>query len=275
MKQIRNSNSLDDPPANPSHEKIEPIRDTTDKPIEAPVNQESNDKSGTAHIDEIESIGQEARDRISRIIKITDRAEASKKKVITDAAKKLEDKIPTNTIALKLTSLLHGLVSERYIRECLEDKYKQEYRALNAKKQVSEKLAELAPLEQQFTSDNMIEEKDGMVLVHHAYPFTTRSDVLEAIETMDKSTHDKAGTESESESGRISKGSNVTFYADTSKLSHKKNEEVHIFSLPWRKLNDYMQSILLLHETMHRVPFYIVIDKKTRKPITAGFGSTR
>ena len=49
-------------------------------------------------------------------------------------AKDLEGKVPTHTISIEIVNQLRGRVSERFIHECLDDKYKQKYRAENAKK---------------------------------------------------------------------------------------------------------------------------------------------
>ena len=49
-------------------------------------------------------------------------------------AKDLEGKVPTHTISIEIVNQLRGRVSERFNHECLDDKYKQKYRAENAKK---------------------------------------------------------------------------------------------------------------------------------------------
>jgi hypothetical protein len=49
-------------------------------------------------------------------------------------AKDLEGKVPTHTISIEIVNQIRGRVSERFIHECLDDKYKQKYRAENAKK---------------------------------------------------------------------------------------------------------------------------------------------
>jgi hypothetical protein len=52
-------------------------------------------------------------------------------------AKDLEGKVPTDTISIEIVNQLRGRVSERFIHECLDNKYKQKYRAENAKKRKS------------------------------------------------------------------------------------------------------------------------------------------
>jgi hypothetical protein len=60
---------------------------------------------------------------------------ASKKKVILDWARKLEDEVPMDTICMELCRRLRGQVSASFIRQCLDEKYKQEVRVRNAKRQ--------------------------------------------------------------------------------------------------------------------------------------------
>lgn len=69
-------------------------------------------------------------------------------------AKDLEGKIPLDTISIEIVNQMRGRASERFIHECLDEKYKQQHRVENAKKQRrrqerDENLAALAPLNQQ------------------------------------------------------------------------------------------------------------------------------
>jgi hypothetical protein len=166
---------------------------------------------------------------------------------------------------MRLAELLHDVVSDRYIRECLEDKYKQEYRAENAKKQVKKKSAELAPLEKQVSALHVVEENNGMVLLQD--PSKASSNVFE---TADKSSDDNISTESGSDKDRIPPV--ATFQAVSSGLHKKKNEEVHIFSFARNALYDYLQWIFRKHGRSQDIFFHVVIDKKIRQPITAGLG---
>jgi hypothetical protein len=50
-------------------------------------------------------------------------------------AKDLEGKIPTDTISVEIVNQLRGRVSQQFIHNCLEMKYKQKHRIENAKKQ--------------------------------------------------------------------------------------------------------------------------------------------
>jgi hypothetical protein len=70
----------------------------------------------------------------SKLDSIDIRAKNEKKQVIVQLAKDLEGKVPTDTISIEIVNQLSGRVSERFIHECLDDKYKQKYRAENAKK---------------------------------------------------------------------------------------------------------------------------------------------
>jgi hypothetical protein len=73
----------------------------------------------------------------SKLDNIDARAKNEKKQVIIQLAKDLEGKVPTDTISIEIVNQLRGIVSERFIHECLDSKYKQKYRAENAKKRKS------------------------------------------------------------------------------------------------------------------------------------------
>ncbi len=92
-------------------------------------------------------------DAIGKLEKVDAQAEGQKKQIVVDLAKSLEGKIPTDTIFMEIVDKLHGRVSPRFIRECLEEKYKQKARVDNARKQnrqpqckIDNKLAALPPL---------------------------------------------------------------------------------------------------------------------------------
>lgn len=120
---------------------------------------------------EITPLFDRARERLK---KIDANAKQQKKQVIDELAKSLEGKIPMDTIALEIKHQLKGEVSERYIDECLDDKYKQSHRVQNAKKQKKSKgLEELglaAPTPLEYETDNeeeiLIINSDGQVLLH-------------------------------------------------------------------------------------------------------------
>jgi NCAIR mutase (PurE)-related protein len=93
------------------------------------------------------------------------KANESKKQIVRELAKSLEGEIPTDTICIELTNRLRGRVSDRFIRQCLDEKYKQKGRVKNAKKQKNhekkdkaiDKLAAVTPLNPAF------EEEKGIV----------------------------------------------------------------------------------------------------------------
>ena len=91
-----------------------------------------------------------------------------KKKVVKDLAKHLEGMIRTDSICIEIVNQLRGRVSERFIRESLEDKYKHPQRMQNARKQKkkrlqerehNESLAALAPLNQKEGQEEEEEEE--------------------------------------------------------------------------------------------------------------------
>lgn len=92
-------------------------------------------------------------DAIGKLDKVDAQAKDQKRQIVVDLAKSLEGKIPTDTICMNMVDQLHGRVSERFIRECLEEKYKQKIRVDNARKQkrqpesiVDNNLAVIPPL---------------------------------------------------------------------------------------------------------------------------------
>ena len=93
----------------------------------------------------------------NKLEKIDAQAKKEKKQIVKDLAKDLEGQIPTDTISIEIVTQLHGKVSERFIHECLDEKYKQKHLVDNAKKQKrqpeeqdgNENLAALPPLNQE------------------------------------------------------------------------------------------------------------------------------
>jgi hypothetical protein len=67
--------------------------------------------------------------------KIDANAKQQKKEVIKELARSLDGLIPTDTIAIEIKNQFKGEISVRYIDECLDKKYKQRHRHLNACKQ--------------------------------------------------------------------------------------------------------------------------------------------
>ena len=126
-----------------------------------------------------ETISSLFRDAVVKLDKVDAQAKESKKQIIVDLAKNLEGKIPTDTISIEIINQLRGQVSERFIRECLDEKYKQKVRVENARKQkyhrrqeeedkVSGKLAAVTPLNQVEEEENkkvIILDTDGRIFL--------------------------------------------------------------------------------------------------------------
>jgi hypothetical protein len=116
---------------------------------------------------EIDSIFDYARDKLA---KVDENAKEQKKKIVIDLAKRLEGKIPIETISIEIVNQLRGQVSQRLIHEILPEKYKQKHRVENAKKQKKiqkdeNKLAAVAPLKQaeEHQEDEELKNKEVMV----------------------------------------------------------------------------------------------------------------
>ncbi len=82
---------------------------------------------------EITRLCEEARIRVA---KVDENAGKQKKQIINELAQSLEGKVgDDNNICMTITRKLKGHVSPSFIRECLDEKYKQKVRVENAKKQ--------------------------------------------------------------------------------------------------------------------------------------------
>jgi hypothetical protein len=159
------------------------------------INEENSDA-------EISSLFQDA---IVKLEKIKANANQQKKQIVVELAKDLEGKIPTDTICMEIVTQLRGQVSERFVRECLDEKYKQKPRVENARKQKKkqnygedkeediDELAAVAPLNQELENDKIIlVEASGQSLVQR----DGDSNDKRVLDTNDDSTEDK--TESSS-----------------------------------------------------------------------------
>ena len=72
---------------------------------------------------------------------------ATKQQIVIDLAETLEGKFRIDRISIEIVNRLQDKVSEVYILECLDEKYKQKIHVDNAKKQKhKEKELELAML---------------------------------------------------------------------------------------------------------------------------------
>lgn len=74
-------------------------------------------------------------DARTKLDEIEGNSKLQKKKVVKDLAISLEEKIQTDTICIEITNQLRSQVSESFIRQCLDEKYKQKPRVENARKQ--------------------------------------------------------------------------------------------------------------------------------------------
>jgi hypothetical protein len=82
--------------------------------------------------EEISLCVQTAREKLDRV---DEDAKEKKTQIVKDLAKDLEGKIRTDSICNEIVHQLHSKVSERLIRDCLDEKYKEKRRVENAKKQ--------------------------------------------------------------------------------------------------------------------------------------------
>src|SRR5947209_687615 len=104
---------------------------------------------------------------IDKLDKVDAEAEKEKRQIVRDLAKDLEGKIPMNGICNEIVHQLRGKkVSERTIRNCLDEKYKENYRVKNARKQKrkchenTEDLAALMPL-----NDGNIDRQEKKIVI--------------------------------------------------------------------------------------------------------------
>jgi hypothetical protein len=97
-------------------------------------------------------------DARKELAKVDENAKELKKDIVKKLAKKLEGKIPTDTICIEIVTQLKGptpeKVSERFIRECLDEKYKQKHKVENAKKKKKQKQEENNNLAAETPLDN-------------------------------------------------------------------------------------------------------------------------
>ena len=103
----------------------------------------------------------------SQLDKIENNSKQHKKQVLKELAKSLETKIPLDSTCIEITNQFRGKISESFVRQSLDNKYKQSHRVENAKKQNKkqnpskhservEKLASLSTLNQENRNDKII-----------------------------------------------------------------------------------------------------------------------
>ncbi len=83
-------------------------------------------------IEQIQKVDSDSNQQKREIDAIVDK---KKRLIITELARNLEHKVPTNTICIEIVNQLRGIVSESFIRKCLDQKYKDTRRSQNAKQQ--------------------------------------------------------------------------------------------------------------------------------------------
>ena len=123
----------------------------------------SNDEINEA---EISLLFNDARDKLD---KIDAQTQKEKRQIVKDLANNLEGKIPTDTISIEIVNQLRGKVSERFIHNCLDEKYKQKSQVENARKQKKKKqekvdvenLAVVAPPNQEDEKEAITINVDG------------------------------------------------------------------------------------------------------------------
>lgn len=131
-------------------------------PIEednVPANPVENVKSAEEkHDAEVTRLFEDARDKLE---KVEANAIKQKRQIVVDLAKSLEGKVSIDSICMEIINQLRGQVSASFIRQCLDEKYKQKTRVENARKQqnrqpkskYSEKLATVTSLNQEDGED--------------------------------------------------------------------------------------------------------------------------
>ena len=97
----------------------------------------SNDETNEA---EISLLFEDAK---AKLDKIDAQTQKEKKQIVKDLANNLEGKIPTDIISIEIVNQLRGKVSERFIHNCLDEKYKQKSQVENARKQKKKKQEEV------------------------------------------------------------------------------------------------------------------------------------
>jgi len=119
---------------------------------------------------QINILFKDARDNLE---KIESEAKGKKKPITIELAKSFEGRIKDEDICKEIIHQLSNRVSERFIRECLPEKYKQNGPSDNAKKQKKknvteegEKLAVLHPLNPYISKEQDKDEKKQLMLVN-------------------------------------------------------------------------------------------------------------
>ncbi len=175
---------------------------------------------------------------------IESESKGKKKKIILDSASALEGRYREDTIAMVLVQGLKGVASERFIHQCLPEKYKQKHRVLNAKKQKKkkaakeeEKLATIipmkTPLNSQIEGEKKEDKKKQVVLVNADGSTSIQNDDGES------DSESESDSDSDSESPVTGNPFKVPDYHQQQSFQQEKNDYEEIRGYP-----DYEESSL-------------------------------
>lgn len=213
---------------------------------------------------------------------------------------------------MEIVNQLRGQVTDRFVRECLDEKYKQKTREENARKQQSkkgkeiDKLAEVTPLNQQEVEEK---EKEEVVIVDVNGRTSIQEDDDEEKEdelstTTDSKTDKNFAPASYQQGGQQSKNQANHGLEETSDENHELKEdqksspiittdkmvtdvpattydnEVNTdndilsceFSMSFKKIRNYITPLLSKMENNRNVWFNIRVDKKNGHVISSDFG---
>jgi len=155
--------------------------------------------------------------------KIDNNSKQQKNQVIKDLAKSLEGKIPIDSICIEITNQLRSRVSESFVRQCLDDKYKQSHRADNAKKQnrkqTSDKLKEKVEKLASVTTLNQEDQNDKIIIVEATGQALVQTDP-------DYSDNDNSLLNNEDPFDK-----NIATGKDSSNIHHQKEKQKGILKL--------------------------------------------
>lgn len=264
----------------------------------------SLEKFKEIHDTEITTLFENAREKLDQIYV---QANDSKRQIIRELAKSLEGKIQLDTICIEITNRLGGRVSKSFIRENLEEKYKQPVRVENAKKQKPkpQKDLSLAPVVA-LNQEKELEEEAEQETVEKDDTIVDASDKI-SIEDKDKLpttidfsaispvSHQQGGQQSKNqancdveEMGDVEEKSNenrelkespekssplITTDKRVSVVSENKNDILQFeFSMPSENIRKHMALRRQEIDDDGRVWFNGKIDKKTREVISPSIG---
>jgi hypothetical protein len=224
-----------------------------------------------------------------KLDKIEGNSKQQKKQVIKDLAKRLEDKIQADTICIEITNQLRGQVSDSFVRQCLDDKYKQSHRVENAKKQNKkqnpfgeykenvEDLASLPTLNQEGQTDKIIMvEVNGQPVDHKDWDDT--SVLNDADPFGENKVIEKESSQNVQLKESIRKPSPLTASDNTKNIHGYKNKsEIAVinfeFFKTYREVSNYAKPFFYKGNNSE-IWFHGKIDITTGKVISSDFGRT-